>query len=893
MKILELRALKGPNYWSNRRHKLILMHIDIEDMEHRPSSTVSGFPERLASLLPSLHQHRCSRGYEGGFFERLYEGTYMAHIIEHVAIELQILAGMKSGFGRARGYGEDGVYIVVFDYQEERAGFYAAQAAFDLIEALIAGEPFDLDQTLRKLREIREEERLGPSTASIIDEAAKRNIPFIRLNDYSLVQLGWGVHQQRIQATITGKTSSIGLEIASDKQMTKNLLQQGGIPVPFGYQVAFTDELRSVIEAVGFPLVIKPVDGNQGKGATINIKTMEEAELAFSEAREWSDDVLVEKYIRGFDFRMLVINNTFTAAAKRTPAHVTGDGRSTIRELIDRVNADPRRGYGHEKMLTEIKVDKMTLHILQQHDLTTESVLPKGKVLYLKNTANLSTGGTSEDVTDTVHSWNIFMAERISKIIDLDICGIDVMAPNLSESISETGGAVLEVNGAPGFRMHLEPTIGQPRAVASPVIDMLFPERNTGRIPIISVTGTNGKTTVTRLTAHIMKTEGHKVGYTTTDGIYIQNRLLYKGDCSGPESARFVLRDPTINYAVLETARGGMLRSGLGYDLADVGVITNVTDDHLGLEGIHTIEQMTRVKSIVAENVYPDGFAVLNADDDRAYGMMKDLSSRVALFSLNPDNERVLEHCNSGGIAAVCENGYITINQAGWNIRVENVINIPLTFDGRAAFQVQNVLAAVLTAFVQGVKIEELRTGLQTFIPSGAQTPGRVNFFEFDRYKVMIDYAHNPASMDAIGRFVNELDAGYTVCTIAGNGDRRDQDLKAYAWLAAEHFDEVIVWEDTEYARGRDSLEIMNLIYEGAVSNPKKRKVHIIRREDDAIEYALNHVQPNSIICLFTGRIEALTRMLNRRKENMTDLQYKPEDFTLISLASIEKQTSK
>ena len=856
------------------------MLIDIEDMEYRPSNTIPGFTDQLVSLIPSLHEHRCSKGYEGGFVERLREGTYMAHIIEHLAIEIQILAGIKSGFGRARGYGEEGVYTVVFDYEEEQAGFYAGQAAFNLVEALIAGTTFDLEKAIKDLRKISEDGRFGPSTGAIIDEAVKRNIPYIRLNRKSLVQLGWGIHQQRIQATVTGKTSNVGLEIASDKQMTKDLLNQNGIPVPYGFNISTADELKTAVEQTGYPVVIKPLDSNQGKGATIKIHSLEHAQQAFKDAKEWSDSVLVEKFVPGYDFRMLVVDNKFVAAAKRTPARVTGDGNMTIRRLINEVNKDPRRGYDHENVLTKIRVDKMTRHILKQQDLSIDSVLPKGQILYLKNTANLSTGGTSEDVTDTVHAWNIFMAERISGIIGLDICGIDIVAPDLSEPLSENGGAVLEVNGAPGFRMHLEPTVGQPREVGRPVIDMLFPEQQTGRIPIVSVTGTNGKTTVTRLIAHIMKTDGKKVGYATTDGIYIYNQLLYKGDCSGPDSARFVLRDPTVNFAVLETARGGVLRSGLGYDLADVGVITNVTDDHLGLEGIHTLEQMTRVKSVIAENIYPDGYAVLNADDDQVYGMMEHLNSNVILFSLNPQNQRVVNHCKNGGTAAIYEDGYITINQAGWIMRVEHVLNIPLTFDGRAAFNIQNVLAAVSAAFVQGVKVEELRVSLQTFVPSNAQTPGRVNIFHFDEYRVMIDYAHNPASMDAVGRFVDEFHSGYKVCAIAGTGDRRDEDLKKYAWLAAEYFDEVIVWEDKKYARGRDSTEIMNVIIEGARSNPKNRQVYAITNEDDAVAFALDHVRPKSLICLFTGRLEEMIRIINSRKEKELVPVLKPEDIS-------------
>ncbi len=891
MKVLNLRALKGPNYWSNWRHKLIVMRLDIEEMDHYPSSTIDGFTEKLKELLPGTYEHRCSRGYEGGFWERLEEGTYMGHIIEHVALELQTMAGMNCGFGRTRGYGEDGVYDVVFSYEEERAGLYAAQASFELVENLIAGKSYDVDSAVQRLREIREEERFGPSTGSIVDEAKSRNIPVIRLNQQSLVQLGWGVHQQRIQATVTGKTSSIGLEIASDKEMTKDMLYEGGVPVPYGYRLYSRDELKATIDEIGFPVVIKPVDGNQGKGATINVRTMEDAEQAFQDAQLYSYRVLVEKYISGFDFRLLVVNGQFVAAARRTPAHVIGDGKSSIQQLIDKVNEDPRRGYGHEKMLTEIKVDRMTQHILEQEGLSTDSVLPKDRTLYLKTTANLSTGGISEDVTDMVHSYNVFMAERISRIIDLDICGIDVMAPDLTEPISDNGGAVLEVNGAPGFRMHLEPTVGEPRNVAKPVVDMLFPNEGPGRIPIVSITGTNGKTTVTRLIAHLMKTEGKKVGMATTDGISIQNRLLQKGDCSGPNSAKFVLRDPTIDYAVLETARGGMLRSGLGYDVANVGVVTNVTGDHLGLNGIHTIDQMTRVKSIVAENVLEDGYTVLNADDDNVYGMREALSSQLALFSLDPNNERVQAHCKEGGVAALYEEGYISIQQGDWKVRIDSVINIPITFDGKAVFQIQNVLAAVLSAYVEGVKVEELKVGLQTFVPSAAQSSGRSNLIELDQLKVLLDYAHNPASMEAMGKFVAEMGGERKICTIAGTGDRRDQDLKDYAWLAAEYFDEVIVWEDKDYARGRDSEEIMNMLYEAAKSNPKNAKVELIPDEDEAVAHALENAPPNSIICLFTGRTEEMTRMLNARKEEGLDLEIPQEDIPNVPFSSVDESS--
>ena len=599
MKIVDIKTMKGPNYWSVRRHNLTVMVLDLEEMEQFPTNKIDGFGERLEAMFPSMYSHRCSVGCEGGFFQRVKEGTWMGHVIEHIALEIQTLAGMDCGFGRTRGYGEEGVYFVVFNHMVGKVGEYAAKASFRIAEALIANKEYDLDEDIMNMKEIRQNEGLGPSTSSIIKEAEARGIPWIRLNKYSLCQLGYGANQKRIQATVTSETSNIGVEIACDKEETKDLLEQAEVPIPKGDIIRTERGLKEAVDYVGFPLVIKPVNGNHGRGITTNINSLDEALIGFKEAKEVSRLVIVEKYITGEDHRLLVINNKLVAAAKRTPAHVIGDGKSTIQELVDEVNKDERRGYGHEKVLTEIDINSLTLEILKEMDMTTESVPKKGEMVKLKSTANLSTGGTAEDITELIHPYNVFMAERISKIIGLDICGIDIMAEDLTKPLNKSGGAVLEVNAGPGFRMHLQPTSGLPRNVGGHVVDMLFPPGSNSRIPIIAVTGTNGKTTTSRLIAHIAKMKGKKVGYTTSDGVYIQNRLLMTGDCTGPKSAEFVLKDPTVNFAVLECARGGLLRAGLGFKKCDIGVVTNVAGDHLGLKGIHTIVQLAKVKGVI------------------------------------------------------------------------------------------------------------------------------------------------------------------------------------------------------------------------------------------------------------------------------------------------------
>jgi cyanophycin synthetase len=850
MKIREINAMRGPNFWSIRRHRLIVMVLDLEEMEELPTNKIDGFADRIREMFPSMYSHRCSEGCEGGFFMRVDEGTWMGHVIEHIALEIQTLADMDTGFGRTRGYGEKGVYNVVFSYIEESVGRYAAKAAVRICEALIAAEPYDLEDDIQRMRELRESERLGPSTGSIVLEAQSRGIPWIRLNKYSLVQLGYGANQKRIQATVTSETSSIGVELACDKEDTKYLLEQAEVEVPRGDIISRESGLEDACRYIGYPLVIKPIDGNHGRGITVNINTYEDALEAFKIAKEVSRRVIVEKYITGEDYRLLVINNNFIAAAKRTPAHVIGDGKSSIAELVEEVNKDPRRGYGHEKVLTAITINDLTKTIIADAGYTVDSVLKEGERLILKDTANLSTGGTAEDVTDIVHPANVSMAERISKIIDLDICGIDVMTSDISQPLSDTGGAVLEVNAGPGFRMHLAPTTGLPRNVAAPVVDKLFPQKgDTGRIPIVAITGTNGKTTTSRLIAHIAKMNGQRVGYTTSDGVYIQNRMLMKGDCTGPASAEFVLKDPTVNFAVLECARGGLLRAGLGFKKCDVAIVTNVSADHLGLKGIHTLEQLARVKAVIPETVLPDGYAILNADDDLVYEMRRNINCNLALFSMDENNPRIQALQRIGGITAIYENGYVTLCRGEWKMRLMKAENIPLTYGGKALFMIQNILPAIIAANVQGISIEDTKAALETFIPSASSTPGRLNLFKFNNFDILLDYAHNPAGMRALQKFTDNLEATVKVGIIAGIGDRREEDNNEMGSIAAEMFDEIIIRQDKNL-RGKSEKDLINMLDAGIKKQDPNKKTTIIPSEKEAITHAVAHAEKGSLIVL-------------------------------------------
>jgi len=866
MNIIDLRVMRGPNYWSVEHPKLIVIKLALEELSGVSTSDIPHFSDRLRKVFPGLQSHRSAEGTEGGFFKLVEEGIAIGHVVEHVALELQTLAGMDSGYGRCYPAHEQHTIIVVYSYQEERAGEYAAYAAVRITDALVKGKKYKLSEDVARLHEIREDEYFGPSTYAIVSEAVSRGIPYIRLNRNSLIQLGYGVHQKRIQATLTSKTPFFAVELAGDKKATKDILAEAGIPVPKGTTVYSPEELKRAISWLGFPVVIKPLDGNHGKGATINITNLKDAQKGFTEARKFSEGVMVEQFINGSDFRMLVINGKFVAAAMRTPASVKGDGTSTIAQLIERENNDTRRGIGHEKVLTRITVDKHTQHILKSLGLTTQSVLPAGEELYLKSTANISTGGTATDVTDLVDPYNILMAERIAGLIGLDICGIDVMTTDIAIPLNETRGAVLEVNAAPGFRMHISPTFGLPRNVAEPVVDMLFPHGKQTHLPIIAVTGTNGKTTTTRLIAHMVKHVGYQVGFTTTDGIYIQDKLLEKGDTTGSYSTEFVLKDPTVNFAVLECARGGLLRSGLGFQQCDIGIVTNVTSDHLGLRDIHTLEELAQVKAVIPKSVCNGGYAILNADDDLVYAIAEDLSCKIAFFSMDENNPRILKHIASGGLAAAFENGYISIFKNSYKIRVDRVGDIPLTFGGKARFNIENILAAVLAGYISHFDIADIKTALRTFIPSPTKTPGRMNLFKFPNFEVLVDYAHNVGGMRAIGEFMDQLDVTHKVGIVAGVGDRRREDIYELGKAAGKAFDEIIIRVDADL-RGKTVNEIVEPLMEGIKnSGGPDMPVCLIPEEMRAIAYVLEHARPGSFVAIFSEDIQEAVKMVESFK---------------------------
>lgn len=849
MEVIETNVMRGPNYWSDRHTKLIILKLDTHGADPllKPETR-----EKFKQLFETVAIQGTAAGSIQDWLDQVEELSAQ-DLVAQLALRLQILSGSQVSFAETRETITPQVYHVLFSYVHEPAGVYAAKAAMRILEALSHGLPYALEADLKDLREIVADAAYGPSTQSIIEEAEKRRIPHTRPEDDTFIVLGYGDQQQRIQATIADPTSGIGIDLAGDKDETKRILRRAHIPVPRGVLIYDAEELVEAVEEIGYPLVVKPLDGNHGNGITTRIANLEEAADAFKIAKDFSDGIIVESFVSGEDYRFLIVNYQFVAAARRTPAHVIGDGRSTIAELVEETNNDPERGDHHENNMSKIELDALTLQLLEKQGLTVDTVLQDGQTIYLKGSANISSGGTATDVTDQVHPATRFIMERAARLLRLDICGIDLVAQNVDQPLTRETGAIVEINAAPGLRMHLSPSHGAGRNVAAPILDMLFPENKTGRIPIIAITGTNGKTTTTRLLAHLAREAGFKVGYTTSEGIYIQEHLILEGDCTGPVSAQTVLLDPMVNFAVLETARGGIIRAGLGFDQCDISIVTNVTDDHLGLKEIHTIEGLALVKSTVAKSTAVNGYTILNADDALVYAMRSQVQCQVCLFSVEPNNLHIESHCNNGGTAVVLEDNIVTIRTGWTKIPVIDIREVPLSLQGKSSPMVKNILPATLAAYLQGFYLADIRNALNSFLPSAEQTPGRMNLFDFKNKKVLLDYAHNPDGFRELQKYTDSVVASRKIGVLSGTGDRRDEDLITIGRIVANMFDEVIIKHD-EDTRDRTREEITELLLQG-IRSVNEIPVQVISSEQEAIGHALYNSPTDSLIVVCADKV--------------------------------------
>lgn len=874
------RIYRGPNVWSYDPAAHFVLDLGV--LEQYPSNTIPGFVDRILQYFPGLQRHTCSRGVEGGFVERLYEGTWLGHVTEHLALQLQQDAGHDVRRGKTRqvraadGSLIDGRYNVVFAFLDEAVGQQAGELAVRLVNQFVDGgaasgdTEFDVAVALERWQSFVQRKAFGPSTQAIIDEAVSRDIPFTRLNNASLVQLGQGVHAQRIRATMTSRTSALAVDIAGDKSLTASILGSAGLPVPKTDVVRTQAGALEAAREIGFPVVLKPLDGNHGRGVCLNLTSEDEVVAAFDVAKAQSRRGLiqVESYVTGKDYRFLIIDGKLAAVAERVPAHVIGDGVHTVAQLVEEANADPRRGFGHEKVLTKIKVDDAALALLTDQGYSLDSVPQDGVMVKLAATGNMSTGGISIDRTVDAHPDNVDIAEEAARLVGLDVAGIDFICPDISLPVREVGGAICEVNAAPGFRMHTHPTVGEPQFIAKPVVDLLFPPGSPSRVPIVAVTGTNGKTTTSRMLAHIMKGLGKKVGMTSTDGIVVDERLLIKADASGPKSARMVLQNPRVDFAVLEVARGGILREGLGYDRNDIAVVTNIAADHLGRHGMHSLEDLARVKSVVVEAVPRNGYAVLNADDPYVRAMRRKCRGSIVWFSMQPPGSRVRqfidERCVRGERAVVLEpterGEMIVLKQGRRSMQLAWTHLLPSTFNGAARMNVANALAAAGAAFAAGAPLHDIRNGLRTFTTSYYLSPGRLNQVEVQHADVFVDYCHNPAGMEKLGEFVNTFADAKTqgssrrrIVVIGAAGDRRDEDIRELGEKAGDAFDVVILREDANLRR-RPAGEAAQLLAEGArraaANGGRARQVEVICDELDATRRAVALARPGDVVAV-------------------------------------------
>ncbi|MEW6033085.1 MAG: cyanophycin synthetase [Bacillota bacterium] len=880
MRLVQMRAYEGRNIYSH--YPVVAMLVDLGRHDGHKSSEIPGFNSLLLEALPGLAGHHCATGRPGGFLRRLEDGTFLGHVIEHVALELQSLAGWSVVYGRTRQAAQAGTYNVVFECGSPAGGREAGRRAVEIVRAAAAGRQSDVARHLEAIRKAAEADVFGPSTAALVAEAQRRGIPVRRFGTAGLLVLGSGSRQRRLWATVTSRTSCPAVDLAGDKVLTKEVLSQAGLPVPPGRLVAGRREALKALAELGPPVVVKPATGNQGRGVSLGLSTPAEVRTAFGLAAAFGSKVLVERHIPGRHYRLLVVGGRLVAAAERLPAAVTGDGRRTVRELVDEVNRDPRRGEGHDRPLTRITIDPVAVLTLSRQGLAPDSVPEAGRTVILRENANLSTGGTARDVTGEVHQANASLAARAARLIGLDVAGIDIVTPDISRPLGPAGGAIIEVNASPGLRMHLHPTEGTPRAVAGPILDSLFEgsEREPrpawlrrgpwgaapGRIPIVAVTGTNGKTTVCRLVAHILATAGLTVGLASTDGAWVAGERVAAGDCAGPRTAAALLNDPAVEAAVLETARGGLIRDGLAFDRCDVGLITNVSHDHEGQDGLERLEDVAYVKALVIESVASDGQAILNADDPFVHGLADRASGEVVYFSRTPGNLVVKKHLVGGGRAVYLAGDGVVAERAGRQVTVVSLGEVPLVLGGLLSFQVENVVAAVAASWTLGVPLGTIRRALRTFGRPGRSyesNPGRFQVHRLPRGPVVVlDYGHNQAAYAEALAAARRLARGDLVAVIGAPGDRRDEHLVEMGRLAARGADRLLIKEDVD-TRGRARGEVASLFLRGVLDTgfPEAR-VEVVLDERSAVERAISRARPGDWVLVFFEKAGPLLEVL-------------------------------
>lgn len=868
MEFRKVLALRGPNIWAN--FPVLEAWVDLGELKDKPSNEIAGFNDRLMAWMPTMIEHRCSIGERGGFFERLRRGTYQAHILEHVTLELLSLAGSNAGYGRARETSEEGVYKVVIEYEEENLARAALAAARELCLAAVYDRPFDVAATVARLRDVAQQFCLGPSTRSIVEAAKARGIPVRRLNTGSLVQFGYGARQRRILASETDRTSAVAQEIAQDKELTRMLLRSAGVASAQGRPVASVEDACTAAEEIGFPVVVKPQYGNQGRGVAARLTTRDQVIAAYEPALREGGPVLLEKYAPGNDYRVLVVGGRVVAAARREPAHVVGDGAHTVAQLVDIVNQDPRRGEHHGTMLSKIHLDDIALSVLAEQGMNPGSVPAAGAVVFIRRNANLSTGGTAIDVTDRVHPEVAVRAVEAARVIGLDVAGIDILATDISRPMEEQGAIVVEVNASPGLRMHLQPSAGVSRPVGEAIVSTLFLEGETGRIPIVAVTGVNGKTTTVRFISHILQQSGKLVGMTCTDGIYIGDRRIDNEDCSGPASAQAVLMNPSVEAAVLETARGGILRAGLGFDLCDVAVVTNIGEgDHLGLSDVDTAESLAKVKRTIVEALSPKGAAVLNANDPLVAAMAQHCPGSVIFFALDGNHHVLTKHRSAGGKAVFVRDNHIVLAEGQREDVLLSLEHVPLTYGGHVTFEVENAMMAIAAAWSLAIPSEVICAAAMSFANDLDKVPGRFNMFEINKATVIVDYGHNASAILAVVQAIDKLPHTHRVVAYTAAGDRRDCDMIRQGQVLGEAFDRVILHED-HYKRGRADGEIIGLLRQGLALGKRVKEIEEVGGAIPAVELALKTAKPGDLVLIQADTIDETCNYLRAYLKSLT-----------------------